>query len=84
MSIEDWYYDYMDEKNEDTQVGILVAPTIHETDKAWLVRAGGEEVWLPKSKCSRQPEGLGGDTYTIPEWLVLKKGLDPLVEWEML
>ena len=44
----------------------------HETDKAFLVDAGGEEkVWLPKS----QVEDNGDGTFAMPEWLATEKGL---------
>ena len=64
-----------------TRMGTLVAPTLFETDKAWKVRVGKDEMWLPKSQCSRKEEGLGGDTYSIPEWLVTKIGIDLFVDF---
>ena len=63
------------------RIGILYAMTIHETDRAWLVRVGSYEEWLPKSQCSRilgDPE----DAFEIPEWLVNRKGLDTYVDYE--
>ena len=45
---------------------------IHETDKAWLVSDGQNEVWIPKSMCEfDQASG----TLTLREPLALEKGL---------
>jgi len=82
MAAEDWIdWGYDDDDCDDPRMGSLVAPTIHETKKAWLIRVGRDEVWLPKSQCRREAGGMGGDTYSIPEWLVIEKGLDGYVEW---
>jgi hypothetical protein len=44
----------------------------HETERAWLVDAGGAKpVWLPKS----QVEQNGDGTFTLPEWLAREKEL---------
>ena len=72
---------YYPRKSKPTRMGILVAPTLFETDLAWKVRVGKDEMWLPKSQCSRKEEGLGGDTYSIPEWLVDRIGIDQFVDF---
>lgn len=48
----------------------------HETAKAYLVNAGGDDVWIPKSQCEfemgdKPPSGK----LTLPEWLAENKGL---------
>lgn len=44
---------------------------VTETQMAWLVDCGSEEVWLPKSMVSRDESG----SYIVPVWLAKKKGL---------
>lgn len=44
---------------------------VRETDKAWLIDDGAQEVWLPKSQVEKNPDG----TFTMPEWLATEKGL---------
>lgn len=43
----------------------------HETDSAFLVSDGFQDVWLPKS----QTEDNGDGTFTVPQWLAEEKGL---------
>jgi hypothetical protein len=46
----------------------------HETERAWLLDAGGKEpVWIPKSQAEID-EG-NGTIVTLPEWLAKEKGL---------
>lgn len=45
---------------------------LRSTERAWLVRAGSVEAWLPKSETEINDDG----TVTIPEWLAVDKGLD--------
>lgn len=48
---------------------------VHETQKAWLLEVGlSKPVWIPK-------EGgeFDGETLTIPEGLVIEKGMENLV-----
>ena len=47
----------------------------HETDKAYLVTDGDNEVWVPKSH--GELELISGDTYelTLPEWIAEAKSL---------
>lgn len=47
-----------------------------ETEKAFLIFDGKEEVWLPKSQITDQCES-GGQIVSvfIPEWLAMEKGL---------
>lgn len=43
-----------------------------ETEKAFLLDAGGEEpVWVPKSQVENNSDG----TFTMPYWLAKDKGL---------
>jgi len=49
----------------------LAAELRYETDNAYLVFDGTKEAWLPKSVTENNNDG----TFTIPEWLALKKGL---------
>ncbi len=69
-------------KKRQTKMGTLVALTIHETDRAWLVRVEREKVWLPKSQCSRELGDIEGDIFSIPEWLVNRAGIDQFVEYQ--
>lgn len=80
----DWYEDEgfsMFGRRKPPRMGTLVAPTIFETERAWKVRIGGKEEWLPKSVCDRESGGMGGDTYSIPQWLADKKGIDQFVDY---
>lgn len=43
----------------------------HETDGAFLVTDGDKDYWLPKSLT----ENNGDGTFTLPEWLAVKKGI---------
>lgn len=50
----------------------------HETEKAYLVNDGTQEIWIPKSQVGNNgpiemPSGLHG--FDIPEWLAEEKGL---------
>jgi hypothetical protein len=48
----------------------------HETDNAYLVNNGDEDIWIPKSQCEKF-EKISGDHYEIiiPEWLAEAKGI---------
>lgn len=57
-----------------------MASCVRETDKALLVHAEGEELWIPKSQIHDDSEVFdGGDNseglLVIPEWLAEDKGL---------
>lgn len=43
----------------------------HETDKAMLLFDGTKEIWFPKALV----EDNGDGTFTMPEWLAIKKEL---------
>lgn len=50
-----------------------------ETPTAWGVKfeedtfgKEAEIIWLPKSQCTYN----GGDTFEVPHWMVIEKGLD--------
>jgi len=50
----------------------------HETDFAYLVYDGANEVWIPKSQVQecRQLSGKSNDyELIIPEWLAKNKGI---------
>jgi hypothetical protein len=42
-----------------------------ETERAWLLSIGDEEIWLPKSQC----EFEGEDQVLVPLWLARKRSL---------
>ena len=51
------------------------AKLVHETPKAWLLDVGlDKNVWIPKSAGE-----FDGQTLTIPEGLVIEKGMENLV-----
>lgn len=50
----------------------------HETEKAVLVSLYGEKdkaVWLPKSQIEIEYDKPGFAIVTVPEWLLIDKGL---------
>lgn len=48
------------------------ASQIFETDDAILLDCGGRNgIWFPK----KLTEDNGDGTYTVPEWLAIKKGI---------
>lgn len=50
----------------------------HETDGAYLVSDGINDIWLPKSQVKefRQLNRKGIDyEFVIPEWLAMEKGI---------
>jgi hypothetical protein len=49
----------------------IMADLKHETDKAFLVNDGDQDVWLPKQYVENNQDG----TFTMPEWLAIDKGL---------
>lgn len=51
----------------------------HETDGAYCVFDGSQEVWIPKSQC-QEVRRIGGKlsadhVFVIPEWLAIVKGI---------
>lgn len=69
MAAADWIPDYMPDDIENEPV-VVEGKLIHETNKAWLVKIGAREMWLPKSQCQ-----YDGDEFLVPSWLADKKGL---------
>lgn len=57
-------------------VTIFALEIVLESDKAILVRAEGEEVWIPKSQIVARGEDGHGVWIRVPEWLAHQKGLD--------
>lgn len=48
----------------------------HETDKAFLIDDGKQEVWIAKSAITDQTgEGYGITSIFLPEWIATMKGL---------
>jgi len=50
----------------------------HETDAAYLVYDGANEVWIPKSQvqeCRRLSAKSDDYEFIIPEWLAIEKGI---------
>lgn len=58
--------------SEDNKVSVDFDELVRETLKAYCVKIGDEEYWMPKSQCN-----LYKDTKKIfaPEWLLNNKGL---------
>lgn len=52
---------------------LLFDDLVHETENAWLLQFGDEEVWLPKSQCEIF---LGDQVVTVPQWLAEEEGLE--------
>jgi hypothetical protein len=48
----------------------LYLELIHQTEKAYLVSDGDNNIWLPKSQVE-----YDGEEFSIPEWLAIDKGL---------
>jgi len=63
---------------EKIELSVLIK---HETDMAYLIDNGGEDIWIPKSQVEyEESEGEDADgklllNITIPEWLAIKTGL---------
>lgn len=55
----------------DSKLTDIAAELRHETERAYLIFDGAQEVWLPKSQAERNSDG----TFTLPEWLAKEKGL---------
>lgn len=50
----------------------IAAEIKRETEKAYYIDDGANQLWLPKSQCEwNQDDG----TFTMPEWLAKDKGL---------
>lgn len=49
----------------------IAAALVHETEKAFLLDDGGQQVWVPKAAVERNDDG----TWTMPESLAREKGL---------
>ena len=48
----------------------------HETDAAYLIFDGANEVWIPKSQIQECRCIKGSDwEFIIPEWLAIEKGI---------
>ena len=50
----------------------------HETDYAYLVFDGANEVWIPKSQvqeCRQLNPRCNDFEFIIPEWLAIEKGI---------
>lgn len=57
--------------------------TIFETPKAILLKFDEEEIWFPKFTKEGEElvtEGDDENTYEMPEWLVVEKGVEGYVE----
>lgn len=55
----------------DPRLTDIAAELRHETERAYLIFDGDQEIWLPKSQAERNTDG----TFTLPEWLAKEKGL---------
>ena len=50
----------------------------HETNYAYLVFDGSNDVWIPKSQLQENPRQIGRENnweFIIPEWLAKDKGI---------
>jgi hypothetical protein len=50
----------------------------HETERAYLINDGGEDVWVPKSQVEKYAATNNGPSvfiFTMPRWLAHDKGL---------
>lgn len=59
-------------------VYVQVDEILHETDKAFLVRIGDEEIWLPYSQIEDYEDYEAGDQdveIAITEWIAEKHDL---------
>ena len=57
---------------DDDLVELEVMELVVERDESWLMVIEGEEVWLPKSKCTFRDEDM---VVEVPKWLAEKEGL---------
>jgi len=46
-----------------------------ETERAYLVFDGANEIWLPKSQLEKKRVKGNDCKFTIPEWLAKEKGI---------
>lgn len=46
-----------------------------ETEKAYRVFDGKEDIWLPKSQVEDMRRVIKGHIFTIPHWLAEEKGI---------
>jgi len=56
----------------------ITAEIIRQTEKAYRVKCGNVECWLPKSQVDAKPLPSGGDniyTIDVPSWLAKDKNL---------
>ena len=51
----------------------------HETDAAYLLNDGTQDIWIPKSQIEDEEmsfqDGIKCLEFGIPEWLALEKGM---------
>lgn len=50
----------------------IEAKLVHQTEKAYLLKVGDREAWVPKS----QVEDNGDGTFTMPEELAVEKEIE--------
>lgn len=59
----------------EAQLTDIAAELRHETDRAYLIWDGTQQVWLPKSQTEAFHQRDKTWTFTLPEWLAKEKGL---------
>lgn len=59
-------------RRKDDPITFDVDELVRETDRAWLLRIDGDEVWIAKSIGELDERS---SEVTIPEWLAEEKGL---------
>lgn len=54
----------------------IACQLVHETDAAWCINDGKNEVWIPKSISEWSPSSNKVDgTMEVPEWFAEREGL---------
>ncbi len=64
IGINDW--DMLDERDDSQPAYVPFEWVVHETDKAWLLRIDGDEIWFPKSQCELHLDNM---EIEMPQWL---------------
>jgi len=55
-----------------------------ETKKAKCFRLGNSDVWIPKSQIVYEDTQDGETSITLPEWIVIEKGIESFADQDWL